>query len=192
MDTTSTETANAVMTTSDERTILALRLLLARAANADSLAWWEDESLTQPADYVLHRLFPVQPATAARRIALQAAETRHQAALQDESHPLCLYWLDGDNRDRLALRFKSPADVPLPAHRLDSVAALKSALLPLTGGPMAYTVVRQNARGGLLIRPQARPATEGVLLHRAKTLAWAYLEGKPGAPIFPFCLESAA
>ena len=30
----------------DESLILRLRLLIARAANKDSLAWWEDESLT--------------------------------------------------------------------------------------------------------------------------------------------------
>ena len=76
------------------RTILGLRLLLARAANQDSLARWDDESLTTHVGFLLERIFPMAPALAARSLALRAALARHQAACGARDKALHLYRLD--------------------------------------------------------------------------------------------------
>ena len=103
--------------------ILSLRLLIARAANGDSLAWWDDQSLTAHAAFILERTFPVAPAQAARSLALRAALARHQALCPGDS--LHLYRLDGDNRDRLILRFHSLESITLPEQPITTVDALR-------------------------------------------------------------------
>ncbi|HXK43900.1 MAG TPA: BrxE family protein [Anaerolineae bacterium] len=168
-----------------QRSILALRLLIARAGGVDSLAWWEDHSFTDPATYVFDRLFPVSPPLAARTLALRAAWHRHQAAC--DARALHLYRLDPDNRDALALRDISPLNVDLPTAPIPSMEALRAALLALTGKPRPYRVIMERAGHALHIElPPAPPGVE-PLLHRAQTLAWAYLQGAPGQPLFPFC-----
>jgi len=173
----------------DAQTILRLRLLIARAANKDSLAWWDDESLTPHAGFLLERIFPMAPLLAAQSLALKAAEARHQAACQAHECALHLYRLDADGRDRLALRIESRLPIPVPAPPITTMKALRHHFLDLTGGPASYTVVRQANTHGLQIEIPPCPADLLPILHRARTLAWAYLEGQPGQPIFPFCLE---
>jgi len=56
------------LTSEDARTILGLRLVIVRAANRDSLAWWDDESLTPHARFLLGRIFPMAPPLAARSL----------------------------------------------------------------------------------------------------------------------------
>jgi hypothetical protein len=105
------------ITTKDVRIILSLRLLIARAANADSLAWWDDESLTPHAGFLLERLFPRAPSLAARSLALRAALARHQAACAHHEGALHLYRLDVDSRDELVLRFEPLLPIPAPDRR---------------------------------------------------------------------------
>jgi hypothetical protein len=179
------KSANAV-TSEDARMILSLRLLVARAANRDSLAWWDDESLTPPAGFLLERVFPMAPSLAARSLALAAASARHQAACPQKA--LHLYRLNADNRDRLALRFAPLLPIPVPEEPITTVDGLRQHLVTLTREPMGYTVVRRNAHG-LQIEIPPCPAGSSPLAHRAHTLAWAYLEGSPGEPVLPYCLE---
>jgi hypothetical protein len=174
------------LTPKNARAILGLRLLIARAANQDSLAWWDDESLTPHAGFVLERVFPMAPSLAARSLALAAASARHQAACPEKA--LHLYRLDADNRDRLALRFAPLLPIPVPEEPITTVDVLRQHLVALTREPMGYTVVRRNGHG-LQIEIPPCPASSSPLAHRAQTLAWAYLEGSPGEPVFPFCLE---
>jgi len=171
----------------DAHLVLSLRLLIARAANRDSLAWWDDESLTLHASFLLERIFPMAPPLAARSLALSAALARHQAACPGQA--LHLYHLDADNQDRLALRFAPLLSIPVPEEPITTMDTLRQHLLNLTGAPALYTVLRWMDAHGLQIEISPTPAGVSPLLHRAQTLAWAYLEGEPGRPVFPFCLE---
>jgi len=171
------------------RMILDLRLLVARAANKDSLAWWDDESLTPHAGFLLERIFPTAPPLAARSLALAAALARHQAACPASSGALHLYRLDADNQDRLALRFAPLLAIPVPEEPIKTLETLRRHLFDLIGEPAAYTVVRETNAHGLEIDIPPCPVGASPLAHRARTLTWAYLEGAPGEPVFPFCVE---
>ena len=177
------------MTTEEAHILLGLRLLIARAANADSLAWWDDESLTPHAGFLLERLFPRSPSLAARSLALRAASARYQAALAHHDGALHLYQLDADNRDGLALRFRSPLSIPVPEAPIVTIDALRQHLLHLLGEAQPYAVLRRTEGHGLQIDIPPRPPDLSPFVHRAKTLAWACLEGRPGEPVFPFSLE---
>lgn len=174
----------------DRTLILRLRLLIARAANRDSLAWWDDESLTPHAGFVLERVFPITPNLAARSLALAAAQARHRAAYAGLSGACHLYHLDADSQDALALRNLSPIAVSVPQEAITSVDKLRQHLLGVFSEPPAYTVVRRTEGQGLQIQLSQAPTGCSLLLHRAQTLAWAYLEGKPGQPVFPFFVEN--
>ena len=180
-------TPRVELTATDVRLILALRLLIARAANRDSLAWWDDESLTPAAAYLLNRLFPMAPRVAGKSLALRAALARHRVACPEDG--LHLYRLDADNRDKLALRFARLESVPVPEMAVGSTEALRGRLLELTETPQSYTVLQQTGSLGLLIDIPPAPVGVPPMVHRAKTLAWAYLEGAEAAPVFPFYTE---
>jgi hypothetical protein len=182
-------TSISTITTEEANTILSLRLLVARAANKDSLAWWDDESLTPHAGFLWERLFPMAPPLAARSLALSAALARHQAACSANEKALHLYRLDADNQDKLALRFAPLLPITAPDEPITTIDALRQYLLDLVGEPVPYNVVRRTNAHGLQIEIPASPPGVSPLLHRAKTLAWAYLEGAPGQPVFPFCVE---
>jgi len=171
------------------RRILSLRLLVASAANKDSLAWWDDESLTPHAGFLLERIFPMAPPLAARSLALASALARHQAACPANNRALHLYRLDPDNQDKLALRFVPLLPIPVPEEPITTLETLRQHLLDLTGEPVPYTVVRRAGAHGLQIKVPSCPPDVSQLAHRARTLAWAYLEGTPGEPVFPFCVE---
>lgn len=171
----------------DVRVILSLRLLIARAANKDSLAWWDDESFTPHAGFILERVFPTAPALAARSLSLIAASARHQAACPE--HALHLYRLDADNQDGLALRFAPLLPIPLPQGPITTMDDLRQHLADVTGGPAPYVVVRETSTRALLVEIPPCPVGVSPLTHRARSLAWAYLEGAPGEPVFPYCLE---
>jgi len=169
------------------RMILSLRLLVARAANKDGLAWWDDESLTPHAGFLLERVFPMAPSLAARSLALAAASARHQAACPEKA--LHLYRLDADNQDKLALRFAPLLAISVLEKPITTLQTLRQHLLDLTGEPAPYTVVRETNSHGLEVDVPPCPAGVSPLAHRARTLAWACLEGAPGEPVFPFCVE---
>jgi len=177
------------LTPEEIRTILGLRLLIARAASKDSLAWWDDESLTPHASFLLERIFPTAPPLAARSLALAAALARHQAACPANSEALHLYRLDADNQDKLVLRFAPLLAIPVPEEPITTLETLRQHLLDLTEEPAPYTVVRGTDARGLEIDIPPCPASVSPMVHRARTLAWAYLEGAPSEPVFPFCVE---
>lgn len=176
----------AGITDQDARAILRLRLLIARAANRDSLVWWDDDSLTLPAGFVLERLFPGVPPLTARSLAIHAAVARYVAAFSSVPSALHLYRLDSDNLDGLALRFFPLLTVPVNAEPIASMDELRSRLLALCGQPMPYRVLDLRSNGNLEIEIPPCPAGGQPLLHRAQTLAWAYLAGAKEKPVFPF------
>ena len=180
-------TSTDTLTPRKTRTILGLRLLIARAADKDSLAWWDDESFSTHAGFLLDRIFPMAPPLAARSLSLAAAIARHRAACTEET--LHLYRLDLDNQDELALRFEPLLPIPVPEEPITTLETLRQHLLGLTRNPVHYTIVRETSTHGLQIEIPPCPPGASPLAHRAQTLAWAYLESAPGAPVFPFCLE---
>lgn len=181
--------ANSGLTAEDTQFILTLRLLIARVANKDSLAWWDDESLAGHSAFLLNRIFPVAPQTAARSLALRAALSRHKAACASEPNALHLFRLDADNQDKLATRQVELSAIPVPEEPIDSVGALQAKLTELIGEPIPYQRVRDTMNRGLLIESPPIPPGVSPWRHRAQTLAWAYLEGEPRQPVFPFILE---
>ena len=172
----------------DSEIILRLRLLIARAANKDSLRWWDDESLASHSAFLLRRIFPIDPMSAARNLALQAAQARHEAALI-EPQALHLYGLDADNRDALAVRQTSVKEIQVPNDPISTTDELAGHLEQVTNGPHSFEVVRHMPGNGLLIRIPDPSSKISVWRHRAQSLAWAYLEGAAGQPVFPFVLE---
>jgi hypothetical protein len=179
------------ITSQDAQAILALRLLIARAAQTDSLSWWEDEALTQPAGFILERTFPVAPHVAGRSLAIRAAARRQEDACAGIAEAIHLYRLDLDNRDRLVLRFMLPTQTPVPEKPIQSMDELRQHLLHLTGVPVQSTPLHRTNTRALEIGPPPAPAGVSPLLHRARAFAWAYLEGEPGNAVFPFCLEKS-
>lgn len=179
------------MTPEDARDIVQLRLLVARAANNDSLAWWDDQSFTTPAGFILERTFPVAPLMAARSLALAAAFARHEAVCPTDRLTMHLFRLDPDNQDRLVLRFAPLDDIPVPDQPITFVEQLRQLLLQLLDEPAPCKVVRQDPMGAVQIAISPGPAGLDPLVHRARALAWAYLAGSPGRPVFPYCLEHA-
>jgi hypothetical protein len=177
-----------ILPASDAATILRLRLLIARAANKDSLHWWDDDSLSEAAGFILGRTFPTAPTLAARSLALRAAFARHQAVGGSHGRALHLYRLDPDNADRLVLEFWPLLDIPVRLEPIPTTAVLRQELLAITGQPMPYEVIAATANGGLHIT-MPKPLPEATLLRRAQTLAWAYLEGGQGQPCIPYILE---
>lgn len=166
--------------------IAALRLLVARAANRDSLAWWDDESLTQHAGVLLDRLFPVAPQLAARQLALASARARHNAAFESIPAALHLFRLDPGGQVELAMRTVHLPDINVPRDPITSVDALRDQLGSLVGEPHpAYKVLARRPGNGLHI--EISPVRDGPpAIYRARALAWAYLEARPGQPAFPF------
>jgi len=173
----------------EKNTILGLRLLVARAAQKDSLNWWEDDSLTQSGDYLLERLFLTDPGEAGRKLALEAARTRYQAAFNGDDSAIHLFHLDrtGDvEYDLLGIRL---VDIPIPSEPMPTRDMLRQSLLDLTGQPPQFKIVGERADHRLEIGMQHTVGRVSVV-NIAAALAWASLEGKPGQPVFPYITSS--
>jgi len=68
-------------TTSEDQRLALIALLVARAGQKDSLAWWDDESLTDAGRFALTKIFPRNPGRAAVRLAFESAKGRHAGVL---------------------------------------------------------------------------------------------------------------
>lgn len=168
-----------------KQALLQLRLLIARAAQKDSLNWWEDDSLTQAGSYLLERLFLADPGEAGRKLALAAAKTRYQAAFNGEDSVLHLFRLDMTGEIEYGLQGVRLAGIPLPADPIASLDDLRQDLLEMTGQVPQFKILGERAHHRIEIGLK-EPVAKLSVLDIAKTLAWAALEGKPGQPIFPY------
>ncbi len=165
--------------------LLGLRLLIARAAQKDSLNWWEDDSLTQAGGFLLERLFFTDPGEAGRKLALEAAKTRYQAAFNGQDTAMHLFRLDKTGEIEHDLQGIHLSDIPLSLEPIATSDDLQQKLLALTGTKPQFQVVGERANHRLEIGLKI-PIAKLAILDAAKTLAWASLEGKPGQPIFPY------
>jgi hypothetical protein len=94
-------------------TILGHQLLIARAAQKDSLNWWENGSPTPSGQYFLERLFSININTTGRRQALEPAKVRHQAAFGSVNSSLDLFRLDQTAAIELSLQRANLFNLPL-------------------------------------------------------------------------------
>jgi len=165
--------------------IIRMRLLIARAAQKDSLNWWEDDALTSAGDYLLQRLFLSHPDMAGRSLALEAAKVRYKNAFAELHNVIQLFNLDMDGEIELDLQKVDLSQVPLPASPIQTMDDLHQSLLEVIGTPKTYQVVAQRASNCLELIPDPNPK-KAEPLFVAETLSWACLEGKSGKPIFPY------
>lgn len=88
--------------------ILQLRLLILRAAQKDSLAWWENESLTQAGGFLADKLFLMDTAETTQQLVMEAARKRYRMAFWEERKRLHLFWLDTKGQVEFDLRLWKP------------------------------------------------------------------------------------
>lgn len=169
-----------------QSSLIALRLLIIRAAQKDGLRWWEDESLTQAGGFLVEKLFLMDTAETARKLAMEAARTRYRMAFGEDKNRLHLFQLDRTGQVEYDLREKRFTDVEMPTEPITTTEALRKKLLALTGQPMVYEKVGESSMNSELeIRIKGFSAQMSPL-ELAKTLAWASLESQPGKPLFPY------
>lgn len=169
----------------ETKTILNLQLLIARVAQKDSLNWWEDDSLTPSGKYLLERLFVVNPDEAGRKLALEAARVRYQAAFGTGNNVLHLFHLDQTGDVDLSLQGVGLPTIKVPSEAIQSMDDLRSLLLDQVGSPLKYQALRERSNNRLEIK-MAGATSKPELIDIVKTLAWATLESEPGKPIFPY------
>ena len=163
-----------------------LQLLIARAAQKDSLGWWDDESLTQSGTYVLERLFPSSPSEIACKMALAAASARHQAAFADNPHALHLYALDLEGQAEFASRTVPFKQISVATEPIATIAELEQQLSRLVPDPRHKIKSLDELSNRRLAMRLQTSSGELSAAELAKMLAWTYLDGKPGEPVFPF------
>jgi hypothetical protein len=172
------------VTASEGTLILRMQLLIARAAQKDSLHWWEDETLTPAGSFVLDRLFPFSPSQTACKLALAAATARYHAAFAGEAQVLHLYALDTDGQVALALREAPLDNCGASSEPIDSVAKLEQQISALLAEKRTeQEFLKELAGHRLELKGKAQTLSP---LDRAKLFTWACLEGKAGVPVFPF------
>jgi len=169
----------------DRKLILNLQLLIARAAQKDSLKWWEDDSLTPSGKYLLERLFIVDADEAGRKLAIEAAKVRFQAAFGNENNLLHLFHLDQEGEVEHSLQGISLSSVSVPSEPIQTIENLRHVLVEQVGSPLKYQVIGERSNNRLEIKMGDAPS-KSDLTHIVKTLAWAALESEPGKPVFPY------
>lgn len=174
-----------MLSKSDIEGIIQLRLLVARAAQKDSLHWWEDESLTQAGSFLVERLFVTDAPETSRKLAIEAARTRYRMAIGEERKKLHLFWLDKIGQteyDLLGVRY---LNYDMPSEPIGSIDMLREKLLALTGDVIPYERIGGKGNEQMEIRVKGFPGKVSPL-GLAKTFAWACLESTPGKPVFPY------
>lgn len=164
-----------------------LRFCIARAGQNDSMGWWEDDSLTTTGAYLLERIFPGAPAITGRKLALTAANLRHEAALAHLDNVNHLFQLAAENQAKLVLRdlVDTQSWVDLPP--IDSIGSLHDMLVKIISTQPEYEVVNRFPEQRVMqIRLENHKSS---MLEQATALAWAYLEGDVRDPIFPYIVE---
>lgn len=162
--------------------ILELRLLIARAAAADALHWWDDDSLTDGGITLAGRIFSRRPERAAVRLALRAARSRHAAALERCPKAVHLFNLSEQFEMALdvALAFEDLGPLRIPAP-VDSMDELQDRLARLGSSPSAPVALPNHGR---VLQLESREP--GAELEQARILASGYLAGERGRAVFPF------
>ena len=166
--------------------LLNIRLLIARAGQKDRMRWWEDDSLSDAGAYLLERLFPFAPHVHGRKLALAAAKARHMVVFADNPSIQYLYHLGIDGEIEYALSRISLDDIDVPGESIDTTEKLRQHLVDLIGEPPQKLKINKPLVDRRLPVQLSQDAT---MEQRINALAWAYLQGAPEQPVFPFLQE---
>jgi len=166
----------------DSLRILQLRLIIARAAQSDSMRWWADNSLTPDATLLLDRLFPRSIEQSRKRLALHAARARHHAELDSMPGAVHLFDLGDVVEFEIAKRFQHDSFPDFPASSITSIEELTATLADLLGHSSPRPVNREQTGRvrEIEIDRQLTP------FQAAELLAWSYLANDAGGPVLPF------
>ena len=175
------------------RLILDLRLLIARAGERDSLAWWDSHALTDGGQWVLGRLYPRHAAYAGARLAIEAAAIVHREAVGHRpAVTLFSPGVDPDARVMRQLELRrldgEPLTIPPPIRSADELRAQLNQVAGLTDEDLA--TVNSAAVNGHLVELGAVTArdlrTTDALQTLARQLAAAYTRSEYGRLIVPY------
>lgn len=164
-------------------TITQLQLLIARAAQVDSLAWWDDNALSDPGAFLLQRVFPYAPHAAAKKLAIKAASARHAALFGDQ--PQVVHLFNIQDEDNPFDRREQIVDFELGelARPITSLQELRQHLTQISDPPAWASYGSPHANRSLEIAVRKEAPSE---IEYALGLAWGYLEGNPSQPVFPY------
>ena len=172
-------------TSTQAQLILRVQLLIARAAQSDSLKWWDDNALTTGGEYLLDKLFPSAPHEIGVKLALESARARHFAAFAEERRVLHLFALDTNGAADVELKEQLPVILTFqsePITTMDVFREKLNVLLGELGKPPSMDETTEN-RLRLHFKQDSLTLTT---FERFQWLAWAYGHAKPGVPVFPF------
>lgn len=173
--------------------VVRIRLAVARAGQRDGLAWWDDESLTPGADFLLRRLFPRTAPRAAHRLATLAARARHRNVLTEVPRARHLFDFGDETEYRLAELLRS-LDHELGDAPRDPIAsrdALGHALRAIAPEPSPAPIVPTDVQRAVRLGDELATLP---LVERALALAWTYVRTGAGAgeaAVFPFYVPAA-
>ena len=96
-----------------------------------------------------------------------------------------LFRLDSRREIKPSLHEISISNLDIPLDPITSLDVLRELLLQMIGTEPQYHVIAERGDHRIEIRPHKK-IPQADVIRLAQTLAWATLEGKPGAPVFPF------
>lgn len=167
------------------KTIFQLRLLIARAAQTDSLCWWQDNSLTNEGNFVLERLFIKHSHSAAIRMSFAAAAARHWSAIQRESKKIHLFDFGEESEYRLS-QFKINED-QVSLQRIASVQELMQGIKSILPSIIEIRISSPGTNGETEVNvdPESLIKDDPIFVY-ASALALAYEQAHLQQPVFPF------
>ena len=177
------------LTLAEAELIMRLRLIVVRAAQPDSLRWWDDRSLTVEGGYLTERLFSRRPRLAAAQIAMATARSRHWAAIPKTPEVVHLFDFGDDLEYELEAVALDEAWIPAePFASLDTFFLEIGRTVPDgTGYSTSYSGRAAEYNGALEIQisidtdPTLKPPVA-----QASALALAYGVGGPDRPVFSY------
>ena len=185
-----------ILSLAEAETILRLRVIVARAAQIDSLRWWDDRSLTPEGDFVTARLFPFRPRLAGAKIAVATARARHWEVVPRLPGVVHLFDLGDEIEYELAAVPLDESWIPAPLTTPKSFfAALAEAVPDGTGcsyegraDPASDADAGAGAGASALkigLSLDTDPALKPALAE-AGALALAYNDAAMSRPLFPY------
>lgn len=172
----------------DSIRILQLRLTVARAAQRDSLSWWDDAVLTPEADLLLRRLFPRSGTHAAWTLALRAARARHEVVLAAWPHAHHLFSFGVDVENHLDEIMRARKTVDTPPNPIRSRAELATELRAIATEPTTLSVQTTESDRTIQLGDEVTSLPD---VDRAIALAWAYTVPDTASLVVPFYLPAA-
>lgn len=177
------------LTLAEAELISRLRLIVARAAQPDSLRWWDDRSLTAEGGYLAERLFARRPRLAAAKIALGAARRRHAATVPNSPGMVHLFDLGDEAEYEVSAVALDEGWIPATAFTSGEIflAAVAAIIPDGTGYTCQFPGLRGTLSGPLEV--QLSPDSDPTIKHtvaQASALALAYGEAGLDRPVFPY------